>query len=838
MFMKSNLSTILTLGGFATVLADGITVDIFSIIQDLDAETEICRGECSMDSTTGEEICKFTAKVDLYASELGYFQFEECGDFDNPTLGLEVGKTYQFIQQDPSNYMHPLGFAYYPDGAHDDKEELEPGIVPPGSTSTCDVDLKCPAPMYFLGDEYLGSYTNINAIEKSSEYDGENFGLDEYEPRFFHPLPEWISYGNFSVYLKFDNDTDYEKDIFYFCHVHQYMSGRIKLLRDDVPIQKEDLPELGYDYERPRGHDTFCGTYGLNDFQLPNDECPERFVCDADSKDAGLQQFSKCIDSMNCAMMAGMTSSVQGSADETALFIHQMIPHHQNAVNMAKALIKTGTLQCDDLTDEESEQAADCAMEVILREIIAEQNAQIQTMRGILEAKSFPQENDCKVSFSTERNLAPVNHKEERKETRNINRQITGVDESTDHGGICQAPCTTDENTGEEICQFNAKVDLYASELGYFQFDECGDIVNPTLGLEVGKTYQFIQKDPSNHMHPLGFAYFPDGAHDDKDELEPGIVPPGSSSTCDVDFTCPAPMYFLGDEYLGSYTNIDAIERSSDYDAENFGLDDYEPKFFHPITEWIGYGDFSVYLKFDVDIDYDKDIFYFCHVHQYMAGRIKLLKNGARIQEEDTPELGYEYDTPSGHDIDCGTYGLNDFQLPHDECPERFVCDADSERVELQQFSKCIDSMNCAMLAGMTSSVSGSADETSLFIHQMIPHHQNAVNMAKALIKTGTLQCDDLTDEESEQAADCAMEVILRSIITGQNAQIQAMRGILKAKNFPPDNDCVVEASSSDDVVSSEEEGGLTATIIKSSAPSIIYLLGITVASVVSTFLL
>jgi hypothetical protein len=115
-------------------------------------------------------------------------------------------------------------------------------------------------------------------------------------------------------------------------------------------------------------------------------------------------------------------------------------------------------------------------------------------------------------------------------------------------------------------------------------------------------------------MHPLGFAYFPDGAHDDKNELEPGIVPPGSSSTCDTDFTCPAPMYFLGDEYLGSYTNIDAVERSSDYDAENFGLDDYEPKFFHPITEWIGYGDFSVYLKFDVDTDYDKDIFYFCHV--------------------------------------------------------------------------------------------------------------------------------------------------------------------------------------------------------------------------------
>ena len=91
---------------------------------------------------------------------------------------------------------------------------------------------------------------------------------------------------------------------------------------------------------------------------------------------------------------------------------------------------------------------------------------------------------------------------------------------------------------------------------------------------------------------------------------------------------------------------------------------------------------------------------------------------------------------------------------------------------------------------------------------------------------------------ESEQAADCAMEVILRSIITGQNAQIQAMRGILEAKNFPPENDCVVEASSSDDVVSSEEEGGLTATIIKSSAPSFVYVFGITVAAVVSAFLI
>jgi hypothetical protein len=31
-------------------------------------------------------------------------------------------------QSDPSNYYHPMGFAYYPDGAHDGKIELEPTV--------------------------------------------------------------------------------------------------------------------------------------------------------------------------------------------------------------------------------------------------------------------------------------------------------------------------------------------------------------------------------------------------------------------------------------------------------------------------------------------------------------------------------------------------------------------------------------------------------------------------------------------------------------------------------------------------------------------------------------
>merc|ERR1712037_1045588 len=107
-------------------------------------------------------------------------------------------------------------------------------------------------------------------------------------------------------------------------------------------------------------------------------------------------EFSGCIDSMNCAMMAGMTTGIE-SQSEVALFLHQMIPHHQNAVNMAKALLKTGRVDCDDLTDEDGPQANDCALEVIIREIINNQNAQIQAMRGILESEGYPEENDCQV---------------------------------------------------------------------------------------------------------------------------------------------------------------------------------------------------------------------------------------------------------------------------------------------------------------------------------------------------------------------------------------------------------------------------------------------------------
>merc|ERR1719330_542862 len=122
--------------------------------------------------------------------------------------------------------------------------------------------------------------------------------------------------------------------------------------------------------------------------------CPERFVCDPGNK-YNFKSFSSCIDAMNCHMLVGMTSGVS-SESELALFVHQMIPHHQNAVNMAKALHKTGKVECYDITLDSD----DCKLQRIMLETMAEQNYQIQLMRGVLAAKAFPEYDQCTLKVN------------------------------------------------------------------------------------------------------------------------------------------------------------------------------------------------------------------------------------------------------------------------------------------------------------------------------------------------------------------------------------------------------------------------------------------------------
>jgi hypothetical protein len=140
-------------------------------------------------------------------------------------------------------------------------------------------------------------------------------------------------------------------------------------------------------------------------------------------------------------------------------------------------------------------------------------------------------------------------------------------------------------------------------------------MISPTIGMNIGEMYTFSQADRSNYYHPLGFSYFADGAHDEQDELEPGIAPYNTSSSCADTLSCPSPMYIMNGTYLGTYSNIPEILEITEEEVKFFGLDEYEPLFFRPLSEWAGFGEFEVKLRFDVE-DFTKDIFYFCHVSQ------------------------------------------------------------------------------------------------------------------------------------------------------------------------------------------------------------------------------
>mmetsp|Transcript_30403 Transcript_30403/g.29301 ORF Transcript_30403/g.29301 Transcript_30403/m.29301 type:complete len:411 (-) Transcript_30403:147-1379(-) len=351
-----------------------------------------CQATC-----VGNE-CTFKVTVNLYSGETGYYEFEGC-EGSSPTLGIEIGKTYKFDQGDLSNYYHPLGLAYWPDGALNTDEtkqmELETVNVPVGSSSLCADDSTCPSPKYYLDDTYLGSDTDLS-----------DFGLDVYEPKFKHPISEWVEDGKFSVKLTFDDDEYKNRDFFYFCHIHHGMSGRFKLIDSDgKALYAADTPDLGYDYQVPGAFDTECGTYGLDNFQLPHGECPSQFVCGKDTVSAPVKAFSTCIEAMDCHMMVGMTSNVMSNGSDKdsmmALFIHQMIPHHQNAVNMAKALLFKKQLKCV-----EGVESDDCELDYILRDIVNVQNAQIQTMKNILTNQKYKQEDDCNVPIRASRSAA------------------------------------------------------------------------------------------------------------------------------------------------------------------------------------------------------------------------------------------------------------------------------------------------------------------------------------------------------------------------------------------------------------------------------------------------
>jgi uncharacterized protein (DUF305 family) len=684
---------------------------------DYNHDPELCHANCSGD------ICYYTGKVDLFASEFGAYYFEECPEAGNyPKLTMEIGKTYRFVQNDVSNWFHPFGFAYGQDGALADLPELE--------------------------EEYISYQRN-----------GEDITLDGYEPEFQWPIEQWVEGGEYYVDVTLPDDYAYTEDLFYFCHVHRYFGARIKLMRDGKIINPLPLPEHRYVPPPPSEYDQQCGTYGLvaieaapgeigdgwphsqiGDFRLPNKECPREFVCEENKS-----TFATCTDAIDCHMFNGMTTNE--NYNEIALFLHQMIPHHQQAVNQAKSLLKTSLLTTGDYTCPKENLGSDefgCVLTNLILSIINAQNAQVQTFRMLLMSYEFPEFDNCdlkKTGGEHPKLSSPY-------EFEDISRYSNAEsDESSSNlNPICRGSCSTQED-GKEVCVFTAKLAIYESDLGAWYFEECGENnLYPTIGVEIGTLTRFVQEDITNWYHPLGFAYFVDGAHNDKPEVE--------------------------EKYLRYRLN-----------GENIGLEGqgaYEESFVRSTGEWLEAGSYNVELLFN-NQEYDKDLFYFCHIHYAMSGRIKLLKNGIVVNKEDEPVIPYTHPPPSEYDRSCGTYGLSEFQLPNPECPKTFVCDGSS------QFADCINTMNCYMMAGMTTGASD--DDNTIFFHQMIPHHVNAVNMAKALFKTNILDCPDLLEDTN----DCTLSNILWDIIGNQNLQIQTMYQLLADQGAPTKNDCVVK---------------------------------------------
>lgn len=389
-----------------------------------------------------------------------------------------------------------MGFAYYADGAIRDKDELEPGIAL-GTDTSCADTKTCQAPQYFLNGKYLGG-TYDNGIESGggAPVGGDDFGLDEYEPRFARGRDDWIDEGSFSVKLKL-TDTTYTKDLFYFCHIHGGMSGRIKVYdaQGNAVNQEGNTPALPYALEVPSAFDRSCGAYGIGTYNTSSSKCPHTdYVCSSTEYTApSIEHFGSCLEAVDCKMHVEMQTLTDPTSPATT-FMRQMIPHHENAVNMAKLLLKQEGaygLACGD-----EEEDIDCDMVTAAWEMINGQNAQITLMRNWLTAKSKPRYAECSSS------PAPAGA------GATVDAVVAKAPPAPVVGsGPCMATCTGTKGAADYRCSFTAIYDPFASSTGYLTFEECGTVSSPTIRMDMGVVYEFKQSSETNWCVGVGCIF-------------------------------------------------------------------------------------------------------------------------------------------------------------------------------------------------------------------------------------------------------------------------------------------------------------------------------------------
>jgi len=298
--------------------------------------------------------------LDLHASETGYYNLNR-GDYEetvgsSPAITVKIGQTITFDQTDASNWYHPVGFAYAPDGAHGDTW---------GGAENPEV-------------EGLGELVYKIDGQETTCADKGDTGLDCFEPEFFYPRSEWLNKEYVAELTITEEVAQTAKGgvLYYFCHIHSKMSGKIIIKNADGSDYSSDSDELPlYEPITNDGHDTNCGTTGASPYADGGSrECNTKFFGgDHDTT------YEKCLQSIDCKMNYEMFSETESDSDDKVVtFMQQMIPHHENAVNMAKLLLKHATPEELATVDEEG------GFEDILHDIINVQNYQIHQFRNYL----------------------------------------------------------------------------------------------------------------------------------------------------------------------------------------------------------------------------------------------------------------------------------------------------------------------------------------------------------------------------------------------------------------------------------------------------------------------
>jgi len=436
----------------------------------------------------------------------------------------------------------------------------------------------------------------------------------------------------------------------------------------------------------------------------------------------------------------------------------------------------------------------------MLMDMVNTQNYQISEMRKWLLENEYELQSNCSDSMdrrlsgsttSVRRLQSTFADPVKRERTRAPKRAKSGA-----QGRKLTADATT----------FHFKLDFFTGETGYYTVDGY-DGVMPQLTLQLGQTYIFDQSDVSNWMHPLGIAFQPDGAHD---VLYPGSNGEGAPELPDASGTV-------------GYTYLYFIKYPGHSEFTEVTLDDYEPLFFYPLADWAAH-EFRIELTI-TEATVATSLVYFCHIHNKMSGLLLIDGGtGPSVQNLYSPHV------PSAFDASCGTHMAEQYGAATGAfCPEMvFLCGTASDA-----FSDCMTAIDCKMNYEMSIS---NIEENPVvtFMHQMIPHHQNAVNMARILLKKSATFGDsslgvDIAGEPGEYDGFVYM---LMDMVNTQNYQISEMRKWLLENSYSEvgaacgtptttSTDGVVSTTMITTTTTSESTSASTTTVsVASSSPS------------------